>query len=118
MQPYVRIVTCTHEEDPLWEAVVTLLHQAGTAVEERQSRYGDKPAVYQQGREIAHLDSPGHIDLRITQGAWRQMRGHYIHDPAIICSPGRRDWIMLVLASATDVERLSELIQAAASANR
>lgn len=116
--PYDRIVTARYEEDPLWEAVVTVLHEAGTMVEERPSRYADKPAVYQDGREIAHLEAPGHIDLRITHGAWSQIRGDYAQDPAIASGPGRRDWIKLNLASAADVKRLRQLIETAASANR
>ena len=116
--PYDRIVTAKDEKDPLWEAVVTLLHEAGTVVEERSSRYADKPAVYQDGREIAHLEGPGHIDLRITHGAWSQIREGYAQDPAIAVDPGRRDWIELHLASTADVERLGQLIKTAASANR
>lgn len=107
----------TPEEDPLWEAVVTLLLEAGSGVDERQSRYGDEPALYQEGREIAHLEAPGHMDLRITRGAWRQLRGRFCHDPAIHADPDRRDWIRLALTSDSDVERLRDLLEAAALAN-
>jgi hypothetical protein len=115
--PYDRIVTARHEEDPLWGAVVTLLHEAGTVVEERPSRYADKPAVFQDGREIAHLEAPGRIDLRITHGAWSRIRGDYAQDPAVAVDRGRRDWIELNLTSAADLERLRHLIETAASAN-
>jgi hypothetical protein len=31
---------------------------------------GDKPALFVGSREIAHLEAPGVIDLRITRAGW------------------------------------------------
>lgn len=107
----------TQEEDALWEAVVALLLESGSAMNERRSRYGEKSAVYEQGREIAHLEAPGQIDLRITRAAWRQLRDRYADDSAVQSDPRRRDWVTLVLTSAADVERLRDLLEAAAHAN-
>lgn len=57
------------------------------------------------------MEAPGHIDLRITHGAWSQIRADYAQDSAIVSDPGRRDWIKLNLASAADdVKRLRQLI--------
>jgi hypothetical protein len=48
--------------DLLWDAFVLLMLTAG-AVQERDSRYGDKPALVAGNHEIAHLEAPGVIDL-------------------------------------------------------
>jgi hypothetical protein len=97
--------------------VVTALLEAGPVVEERRSRYGDQPAVFLQGREIAHLEGLGRVDLRITREAWSTLREQYADDPAVIRDPGRRDWVELELARVADVERVRALIEAAATAN-
>jgi hypothetical protein len=65
-------VTGGHD-DPCWNAFVTAMLAGGTA-DERPSRYGDKPALLIEGREIAHLEAPGIIDLRITSTGWSQAR--------------------------------------------
>jgi hypothetical protein len=51
--------------DSLWEAFVADMLSTGKA-HERRSRYGHKPAVYVEDREVAHLEAPGVIDVRIT----------------------------------------------------
>ena len=55
-----------HVRDALWEAFVVAMLAIGPAVE-RRSRYGDKPALWTASREIAHLEAPGVIDVRITR---------------------------------------------------
>jgi hypothetical protein len=102
--------------DGRWEAFVTAMLTAGP-VAERRSRYGDKPALFTASREIAHLEAPGVIDLRITRSGWWQVREHFSVDPAVRCDPSRRDWIELHLSSAADLDRLGELLAAALAAN-
>jgi hypothetical protein len=58
--------------DALWEAFVIAMLAVGP-VAERRSRYGDKPALFTASREIAHMEAPGVIDLRITRAGWRQV---------------------------------------------
>jgi hypothetical protein len=41
--------------DPIWEAFVELILPMGT-LREQPSRYGAKPAVYRNSREIAHSE--------------------------------------------------------------
>ena len=89
---------------------------AGPAVE-RRSRYGDKPALFAGGREIAHLEAPGVIDLRITRAGWARVREDFGRDAAVHHDPARRDWIELHLHSITDLDRLRHLLTTAMAAN-
>ena len=45
----------------VWTAVVDVARARGP-VEERRSRYADKPALCLHGREIAHWEAPGVVD--------------------------------------------------------
>ncbi len=88
----------------MWDAFVTAMLAAGPA-QERPSRYGDKPALFAGRREIAHLEAPGVLDLRITRAGWSRLRADFGGDPAVRDDPGRRDWIELHLRSADDLGR-------------
>jgi hypothetical protein len=70
---YILAVMSGDQGDMLWEAFVVAMLAAGPAVE-RRSRYGDKPALFTASREIAHLEAPGVIDLRITRAGWSRVR--------------------------------------------
>jgi hypothetical protein len=102
--------------DLLWDAFVLLMLTAGAA-QERDSRYGDKPALVAGHREIAHLEAPGVIDLRITRDGWSRVSADFGDDPAVRRDPGRRDWIELHLSSIQDLDRLGPLLRTAMAAN-
>jgi hypothetical protein len=104
------------QEDVLWDRFVDAMLAAGP-VHERASRYGDKPALFAGGREIAHREAPGVIDLRITRAGWSRVSGDFADDPAVRRDPARRDWIELQMRSAADLDRLRPLLTAAAAAN-
>jgi hypothetical protein len=74
----------------VWEAFVIAMLAAGPVVE-RRSRYGDKPALFSASREIAHLETPGVIDVRITRAGWSQVKDHFSADPVVRRDPSRRD---------------------------
>jgi hypothetical protein len=103
-------------DDERWEAFVTVMLSIGPAWE-RRSRFGDKSAVYCGSREIAHLEAPGVIDLRITQAGWAQVRDEFCHDPAVGHDRSRRDWIELRMQSPADLDRLGTLLTVAMAAN-
>jgi Family of unknown function (DUF5519) len=105
-----------NEGDVLWDAFVLLMLAAGP-VQERASRYGDKPALVAGSREIAHLEAPGVIDLRITRNGWSRVSADFGDDPAVRHDPGRRDWIELHLGSLEDLERLGPVLRTAIAAN-
>ena len=102
--------------DPLWNAFVDAMLRAGH-VDERPSRFSDKPALIVGSREIAHLEAPGVIDLRITGAGWRQAKPRYGGDPAVHREPSRRDWIEIHLRSRADLGRLGDLLAIAIAAN-
>lgn len=89
---------------------------AGSAWE-RPSRYGGKPALFTGRREIAHLEAPGVIDLRITRAGWSRLRPDFGGDPAVRRDPSRRDRIELHVRSAADIGRLAPLFITAITAN-
>jgi hypothetical protein len=99
-----------------WDAFVDAVQSMGPATE-RRSRYGDKPALWLGGREVAHCEAPGVIDLRITRAGWARAREGYAADPAVRRDPARRDWIELRLRSAADLERVRGLLAIAIAAN-
>jgi hypothetical protein len=103
--------------DALWEQFVTVM-LATCPLWERASRYGDKPALFAGDREIAHLEAPGVIDLRITRAGWSRVRADFGDDPALARDPSRRDWIELHLQSAADVDRLRRLLTVALEENQ
>lgn len=73
-----------------WAAFADALLCVGP-IAERGSRYGNKPAMFLDGLEIAHREAPDTIDLRITAAGWAQLKRHYGEDPAVRRDPGRRD---------------------------
>jgi hypothetical protein len=100
----------------LWDAFVADMLATGKA-HERRSRYGRKPAVYIGGREVAHLEAPGIIDLRITWQGWSRVKDEYGSDPAVHRDPSRRDWIELRPHTLQDLQRLAGLLTAAIEEN-
>jgi len=103
-------------DDRRWDAFVTTMLAVGPS-HERRSRYGDKPALFIEGREVAHLEAPGVIDLRITRDGWSQARAEYGDDPCVRRDPARRDGIELRPHSPADLDRLTGLLVIAAAAN-
>jgi Family of unknown function (DUF5519) len=102
--------------DALWDQFVTVMLAAGPA-HEHGSRYADKPALFAGRREIAHLEAPGVIDLRITRSGWAKVSADFAADPAVRRDRSRRDWIELHLRSAADLHRLRVLLVTALAAN-
>jgi Luciferase len=102
--------------DEMWDAVVTAMRAAGP-VHERRSRHADKPALWTDRREIAHLEAPGVVDMRITAAGWRRAKGDFGAHPAVSRDPARRDWIELRPASAAEVSQLAGLLAIAVAAN-
>jgi hypothetical protein len=52
--------------------------------EEGSSTFGERPALFVDGKEIAHLDEDGTVDIRLTRGEIRARRG------ALKAGPARR----------------------------
>ena len=105
------------QDNALWDRFVALMLAAGQVLE-RKSRYGDKPALFAGYREIAHLEAPGIIDLRITRTGWSRVSADVGDDPAVRRDPARRDWIELHLQSVDDLGRIQQLLKIAMEQNR
>ncbi len=102
--------------DPVWDAVVELMLPLGP-VHEQRSRYGDKPALAVTAtREIAHLEGPGVVDVRITRACWRRLSAAYVDDPRVH-RRRRSDWIELHLTTSVEVKALGELLTAVVQCN-
>src|ERR1700722_16603042 len=71
------------DSDGLWDAFVDVMLVAGH-MQEGRSRYGDKPALFAGGREIAHLEPDGAVDVRITRAGWARARQDFAADPAAL----------------------------------
>ncbi len=100
----------------IWSAFVGIAAELGPVLE-RRSRYGDKPALVLDGREIAHAESPARIDLRITRSGWSAIADQFAAAPSVHRDPARRDWIELTLTSSADLDRLRPLIATAVAGN-
>ena len=100
----------------VWDQFVTIM-LAGAPIHEHGSRYGDKPALFAGRREIAHLEAPGVVDLRITREGWAKVSADFAADPAVRRDRSRRDWIELHLQSSDDLSRLRPLLMTAVAAN-
>jgi hypothetical protein len=103
-------------DESVWDAFVARMLASGKA-HERRSRFGDKPAIYIAGREVAHLEAPRIIDLRITRQGWSRVESEFRSDPAVCRDRARRDWIELRPRSPEDLERLASLLAVAIAEN-
>lgn len=110
-------MTGSGDDDPLWQGFVDLVLTLAT-VDERPSRYAPKPALVLDGREIAHREGPGLIDLRLTRNGWTEVTDRFAADPRVRRDPGRRDWIEVQVDSLRDLADLTPLVAAAVAANR
>lgn len=100
----------------IWDAVVEAFSAAGPAHETR-SRYADKPALVIGRREVAHLETPDTVDVRLTRAGWLALDEALRTDPRVHHDPTRRDWVGLRLASSDDVLALAPLLRLAATLN-
>jgi hypothetical protein len=102
--------------DLVWSAVLDVLRELAP-VEVGVSRFGPKPAIRLYGREIAHWDGPGELDLRVTAAGWADVAGEFADDPGVTRERGRRDWIGLHPADEAEVARYRPLLEAAIAGN-
>lgn len=73
-------------------------------VEERRSRFADKPALFFGGREFFHLDEPGLADVRLGRKTIRSRIDDLRSDRRIELRTGSSDWIHVRFRSGDDVE--------------
>src|SRR5580692_11627374 len=87
-------------------------------VEERKSRFSDNPALFVLDREIAHLESGGIVDIRLTKPRIRARLDELRSNPAVtLRASGSADWLELRVANTSDQQLCIELVREAARAN-
>jgi hypothetical protein len=59
--------------DAVWEAFVLAMLVAARS-RNGDPAIGDKSALFSASREIAHLEAPSVIDVRITRAGWSQVK--------------------------------------------
>ena len=100
--------------DGVWERLVTI-----PAVREERSSYKDAPALWVDGREIAHLEGDDRLDLRLTRGEIRTRRAALRADARVRLRPSTSaDWLEVRVLVPDDIDYLLHLVEAAVDANR
>lgn len=70
------------------------------------------------GKEIAHLDAPGVLDLRLTRQVIRELRTELREDERVRLRGSASDWIEVRLSCRADVDFALRLAERAADAHR
>jgi Family of unknown function (DUF5519) len=85
---------------------------------EGESAFKDGPALWVNGKEIAHFEGERAIDLRLTRGEIRARRADLRADPRVSLRSASSDWITVEFAQRRDEEFVRELTEIAAAAHR
>ncbi len=81
--------------------------------------FSERPALWVNGKEIAHWDAGGTFDVRLTRGVIRELRSRLRTDPRVRLRPSSSaDWLEVAVGDATSEELLVELVDRAADAHR
>lgn len=88
-------------------------------VVESPSMFSDRPALWMNGKEIAHRDADGSYDIRLTRQVIRQMRDQLRAEPHVrLRASSSSDWVEVEVTDANGEELVVELVRAAADAHR
>lgn len=80
--------------------------------------FSDRPALWVNGKEIAHRDADGNYDVRLTRQVIRQMHDRLRTEPHVhLRSPSTSDWVEVEVTDADDETLLVELVAIAALAH-
>jgi hypothetical protein len=85
---------------------------------EGESAFKDGPALWVNGKEIAHFEGERAIDLRLTRAEIRARRTDLRADPRVSLRSASSDWITVELAGPQDESFVRELAEIAAAAHR
>lgn len=85
-------------------------------LDERPSRYGERPALWLDEREVAHVESDGSVDLRVGRAVIRAHRADWRDRPGVILRPSlSAEWVH-VLCTDGDMTTLAEVARTFLSA--
>ena len=88
-------------------------------VVEARSRFADRPAWWSDGREIAHFDQEGVVDIRLTAPVIRKRRAELAEHAEIAfrASTGA-DWLEVTVSDPASERLAVQLVRDAVEANR
>jgi hypothetical protein len=87
-------------------------------VVESPSMFGAEAAWWCNAKEIAHVEAPGTIDIRLTRSVIRDLRPTLRADARVVFRRNRSDWIEVRDATTPDVAFVVDLVGRAAAAHR
>jgi len=88
-------------------------------VVESPSMFGDKPALWVNGKEIAHPDAEDVFDVRLTRTVISALRPLLKPDPRVKLRPSSSsDWVEVTIGAEEDIELLVRLVERAAAVHR
>jgi len=85
---------------------------------EAESVFRPGPGFWAGGKEIAHFDGPGGVDLRLTRAEIRARRAELRADPRVELRSSSSDWVTITVSSPADEDFVIGLAQVAATAHR
>ena len=82
------------------------------------SMFGDGDAYWVNGKEIAHFEPDGAIEVRLTKAVIRERRPELTADPRVELRPSGADWITIRVGNTPDEAFVVGLVATAAEAHR
>ncbi|HEV8064337.1 MAG TPA: luciferase family protein [Acidimicrobiales bacterium] len=88
-------------------------------VSESPSSFGEEPALWVNGKEVAHREGRLGIDIRLTRGLIRAQRAELGANPAVtLRASSSSDWLEVTVGDRAAEALVLELVQQAAAAHR
>jgi Family of unknown function (DUF5519) len=86
-------------------------------VEQSESMFGHGLAFWANGKEVAHFEGPGVIEVRLTKQRIRERRPAFGQDRRVVLRPSGAEWITVRFEEA-DWDFVTELVAEAEAAHR
>jgi len=80
--------------------------------------FGEDDAIWCNGKELAHVDASGALDVRLTRAVIRELRATLRADDRVTLRRSTSDWIEVRIDRPSDVAFAVELVERAAGAHR
>jgi hypothetical protein len=85
---------------------------------ESESMFKAAPAYWVNGKEVAHFDGDGVIDIRLTRALIRARRAELRADQRVELRSSSSDWLSVRVTEPEDVTFAAQLARDAAGAHR
>jgi hypothetical protein len=84
---------------------------------ESESMFAPNPAYWVNGKEVAHFEADGVIEIRLTRARIKARRPALKSDPRVHLRPSGADWITVRVSDAGDLDFVAELVDLARDAH-